>query len=143
MTIFDDIGDAVGSAVKAVGSTVTSQATAAPRRIAVSLVNNTQQTLTWVDSGVDHGTRDAHEPDTIGPGGTGNWGLKSDGIQTGCEGWMKWSIGDNGPIVRLNYDNPYVGSNSYSYSVESAQYTINRQGGTSDYATVKFIMSNK
>ncbi|KAF5538914.1 crystal et79 [Fusarium phyllophilum] len=143
MTIFDDIGDAVSSAAKAVSSTITSQPTAAPRRIAASLVNNTQKTLTWVDSGVDHGTRDAHAPDTIGPGDTGKWGLKSDGFQTGCEGWMKWSIGDNGPIVKLDYNNPYVGANSYSCSVDSAKYTAEREGGTGDHATVRFIVSNK
>ncbi|KAG5772020.1 hypothetical protein H9Q72_001633 [Fusarium xylarioides] len=90
MTIFDDIGDAVGSVAKAVRSTVLSEGDTSPRRIAASLVNKTQQTLTWVDSGVDHGTRSDHAPDTIGPGDTGKWGLKSDGFQTGCEGWMKW-----------------------------------------------------
>ncbi|KAF5627602.1 voltage-gated potassium channel [Fusarium sp. NRRL 25303] len=142
MTIFDDIGDGFSSVVKAVGSSVISDAAPSPRTIAASLVNNTQQTLTWADSGVDHGTRDDHALDTIGPGDTGKWSLKSDGFQTGCEGWMKWRIGDNGPIVRLDYDNPYVRSNSYSCSVDSAEYTVKRQGGTGDFATVKFIVSS-
>ncbi|KAF5980216.1 crystal et79 [Fusarium coicis] len=143
MTIFDDIGDAFGSAAKAVSSTIVSEGDTSPRKIAVSLVNNTQQTLTWVDSGVDHGTRDDHAPDTIGPRDTGKWSLKSAGFQTGCEGWMLWRIGGNGPIVRLDYDNPYVGSNSYSCSVDSANYTVEREGGSGDHATVRFIVSNK
>jgi hypothetical protein len=143
MTIFDDIGDAFGSAAKAVSSTIISEADTSPRRIAASLVNKTQQTLTWVDSGVDHGTRDGHAPDTIAPGGAGTWSLKSDGFKTGCEGWMKWRVGDGGPIVKLDYNNPYAGANSYSCSVDSAKYKVEREGGTGDHATVRFIVSNK
>ncbi|KAF5570757.1 crystal et79 [Fusarium pseudoanthophilum] len=139
MTIFGDIAQTFSSTFQSVVSVAANQ----PRKIAASLVNNTQQTLTWVDSGVDHGKRSDHAPDTIGPGDTGKWGIRSDGIQTGCEGWMEWRISDDGPIVRLDYNNPYFGSNSYFCDVNSAKYTVDWEGGKGDEATVKFILSNK
>ncbi|KAF5969753.1 hypothetical protein FBULB1_10073 [Fusarium bulbicola] len=108
MTIFDDLFGAIGSAAKTIGRAATSYTTFKPRRIAASLVNHTQQTLIWVDSGVAHGPNSVRAPETIGPHDTGKWGLESDGFQKVCEGWMKWRIGNDGPVVRLDYNNPHV-----------------------------------
>ncbi|KAF4426167.1 hypothetical protein F53441_14135 [Fusarium austroafricanum] len=82
MTIFDDISDAVGA-------TTSSALSGGQRAIWASMQNNTKRTLNWVVSGVDHGQRDDHAPDQIAPGDSEKWGLKSMGISTGCEGWMK------------------------------------------------------
>ena len=114
----------------------------APRRTTIVLVNNTQQTLTWSDSGCDHGERCVLAPDTIAPGASGTWELRSDGFQTGCEGWMEWTVGDNGLTVELKYDNPFYGSNSYPCSVNSTSYDIGRDGGDGDHATVTFTLTN-
>jgi hypothetical protein len=93
--------------------------TMAARKIKILFQNNTQQTLNWVDSGVEHGERSVVAPDQINPHDTGNWALESDGSMTGCEGWMTWRIGDNGPTVTLEYSNPYARENSYSCNVDS------------------------
>ncbi|KAI8648486.1 hypothetical protein LRP88_02234 [Fusarium phalaenopsidis] len=110
------------------------------RGVSVWFMNNTDQELTWSDSGVDHGERSQLAPDTIAPWKWGRWALKSCGFQTGCEGWMTWTFSD-GTKVELGYDNPYYGSNSYSCSVNSTSYTISREGGDGNCATVKFIVS--
>ncbi|KAJ4251066.1 hypothetical protein NW762_011717 [Fusarium torreyae] len=136
MTIFDDIGGAFDDVMRVTGSIVDTP----PRTIKASVLNKTTQNLNWVDSGVDHGVRDGHAPDVIKPQGEGKWSLKNDGVKTGCEGWMKWRIGDNGPVVKLEYNNPFVGSNTYSCSVDSDDYVVQREGGTGDKATVKFTV---
>ncbi|RGP63172.1 hypothetical protein FSPOR_8754 [Fusarium sporotrichioides] len=109
------------------------------RGIAVWFMNNTDQELTWSDSGVDHGERSQLAPDTIAPRTWGRWALQSCGFQTGCEGWMTWTFSD-GTKVELGYDNPYYGSNSYSCSVNSTSYTVSREGGDGNIATIKFIV---
>ncbi|CAG7565878.1 unnamed protein product [Fusarium equiseti] len=113
----------------------------APRRTTVVLVNNTQQTLTWAGSGCDHGERYVPAPETIAPGASGTWALRSAGFQTGRERWIEWRVGDNGPTVELKYNNPYYGSNSYSCSVDSYSYDIGRDGGDGDYANVTFTLT--
>ncbi|CEI67425.1 hypothetical protein FVEN_g11597 [Fusarium venenatum] len=114
------------------------------RGVMVFFLNNTQQTVTWSDSGCDHGERCILAPDDIAPGKWGRWALRSCGFQTGCEGWMQWTVDGNGdPTVNLGYDNPYYGSNSYSCSINSTSYTVDYEGGDGNAAIVKFILSEK
>ncbi|KAI1071491.1 hypothetical protein LB507_005080 [Fusarium sp. FIESC RH6] len=115
----------------------------AARKIKILFQNNTQQTLNWVDSGVEHGERSVVAPDQINSRDTGNWALESDGFATGCEGWMTWRIGDNGPTVTLEYSNPYVGEISYSCSVDSNAFTVDWNGGSNDWVEVRFFVNQK
>ena len=148
MTIFDDIGDAFTDAGKAVTGAVGdatnwlgNDSSMNARSIEVSLVNKTKSTLYWDDSGLDHGTRKTHAPDEIAPGAKGQWKLESNGFKTGVEGWMNWTVGKGGPMLKLEYDNPYVGANSYSCKVDSSKYTVERDGGKGDHADVVFTVA--
>lgn len=52
---------------------------------------------------------------------------------------MNWKIGNDGPMVKLEYDNPYAGSNSYSNRVDpDDKYAVERAGGGGDNARVVF-----
>lgn len=107
---------------------------AAERSIDITLVNEPESALIWTDSGLDYGKRKIVAPDSIAPGDKGRWMLESAGMATGCEGWMNWKIGENGPMVKLRYDNPWSGSNSYSNWVdpEDSPYVVERTGGGGD-----------
>lgn len=110
------------------------------RAVVVWLMNNTDRELTWSDSGVDHGERSQPAPDTIAPRQWGKWALQSCGFQTGCEGWITWVFND-GTKIELGYNNPYYGSNSYSYSVGSPLYSISREEGDGNVTFVRFILN--
>ncbi|KAM7187807.1 hypothetical protein V8F33_011022 [Rhypophila sp. PSN 637] len=121
--------------------------TSASRSIDITLVNKTDQLLVWDDSGLDHGERKVTAPDFIYPGQKGRWMLESDGFMTGAEGWMNWRIENNGDAkVKLEYNNPFSGSNDYSQKVTgdgSDKYVVDREGGGGDNAKVVFTVRNR
>ena len=55
-------------------------AVASERSIWIWLMNNTDEDLTWSDSGVDHGERCKLAPDTIAARDWGSWKLQSCGF---------------------------------------------------------------
>lgn len=119
---------------------------AAERSIDIIVVNNTNQTLIWDDSGLEHGERKVVAPDTIAPGAKGRWMLESCGIATGCEGWMHWQVGEGGPMLKVNYDNPDAGSNEYNCWVhpkEDTRYEVSKSGGDGNNARISFTIKNR
>ncbi|KAK4158662.1 crystal et79 [Cladorrhinum sp. PSN259] len=117
-----------------------------PRSIAIVLINNSDQQLIWDDSGLDHGKRSITAPDFINPRTHGHWMLESDGFLTGCEGWMHWKVGQDGPMLKVNYDNPYDGGNEYNCWVhpqENTLYKVEKTGGRGNKATIAFTFSNR
>ncbi|KAK4165579.1 hypothetical protein QBC43DRAFT_333454 [Cladorrhinum sp. PSN259] len=117
----------------------------APRSVDIVLWNKTDKQLIWDDSGLEHGERKHTAPDFIEPGKHGRWMLESRGTMTGCEGWMHWQIGEDGPMLKVNYDNPYVGSNEYNIWVhpkEETRYKVEKRGGDGNNATITFIVRN-
>ncbi|KAL5600609.1 hypothetical protein FOVSG1_008421 [Fusarium oxysporum f. sp. vasinfectum] len=131
-----------GTAMWGIDTHLANASSDAPRSVGITLVNNTNQTLYWDDSGLEHGRRKMTAPDDIAPRTKGRWMLESHGYLTGCEGWMNWRIGSGGPKVKLEYDVPYAGSNEYGYEVESSSYTIEKRGGSGNHANVVFVVSN-
>lgn len=121
--------------------------TSASRSIDITLVNKTDKVLHWSDSGLDHGERKVTAPDTIWPERKGRWMLESNGFMTGAEGWMNWRIDENGSaVVKLEYNNPFTGSNGYSGWVAgdgSERYVVDREGGSGDNAKVVFTVRNR
>lgn len=121
-------------------------ATGAPYSIEIILVNTTDQTLIWDDSGLEHGTRKVVAPDFINAGAKGRWMLEQCGLMTGCEGWMHWKIGEDGPMLKVNYNNPYVGSNEYNCWVhpkEDTRYEVSKSGGDGNNAKITFTVKNR
>ncbi|KAK4163772.1 hypothetical protein QBC43DRAFT_335182 [Cladorrhinum sp. PSN259] len=116
------------------------------RSINIILINKSDQQLIWDDSGIDHGVRKVTAPDFIQPRAHGHWMLESNGMLTGCEGWMHWKVGQHGPMLKVNYDNPYDGSNEHNCWVhpqENTLYKVEKTGGGGNHATVVFTFSNR
>ncbi|KAK3312107.1 hypothetical protein B0H66DRAFT_570082 [Apodospora peruviana] len=141
------MGDKLTSSVNGwMWSNLAVQNTDAARSIDILLINNTDQTLIWDDSGLEHGKRRITAPDFIEPGKKGRWMLESSGIATGCEGWMHWKVGEDGPMLKVNYDNPYYGSNEYNCWVhpkEDTRYEVSKSGGDGNTARIVFTAKNR
>jgi hypothetical protein len=86
----------------------------AARSTHVTLNNRTGVNLSKTDDSLDHGIWTDRPPTIIGD--RGEWESESDGFATGTEGRVTYSI-DGGGEVRLHWDNPFIGSNSYDESV--------------------------
>ncbi|KAM7192958.1 hypothetical protein V8F20_008628 [Naviculisporaceae sp. PSN 640] len=120
--------------------------TSAARSVEVALVNKTGHTLYWSDSGVSHGERKVTAPDTIKNDHTDRWMLESNGFMTGVEGWMNWNVGENaseGAVVKLEYNNPFSGSNKYNGYVtgdNADRYEVTKNGGSGDNAQITFTV---
>jgi|GEM_PF-1737928 len=119
----------------------------AARSTHVTLTNRTRKNLTRTEDSLEHGIWTDRPPLLIGD--RGEWESESDGFLTGTEGRVTYGI-DGGGEVRLHWDNPFVGSNSYHQSVApqaspdgiGGGFSVVHRGGDGDNATVEFILSN-
>ena len=100
---------------------------------------------------LDHGVFTDEPPLLIG--NRGEWESESSGIATGTEGRVTYQIEDldGGRVgeVRLHWDNPFIGSNSYDESVAPAAadatdtgFSVVHVGGAGDNANVRFVLLN-
>ncbi|WP_071767997.1 hypothetical protein [Burkholderia ubonensis] len=128
----------------------------ASRSTTVILENKTDFQLTLDSDNVylDHGewTKGMNPPATIVGQCQGAWENESDGLLTGDQGHVRYTItdgetdsgGQNKNWVQINWDNPYGGDNSYDQSVsDKSKYTITRNSntGSGNNATVKFSLT--
>ncbi|MFE1291779.1 aegerolysin family protein [Streptomyces sp. NPDC058751] len=110
------------------------------RSTRVHVVNGTTTTLYRNYSSLSHGVWDDETPpESIDGGSQVVWGSHSSGVMTGTEGDARYSIGNAGE-VSIHWNNPYVGSNSYSCTAP-AGYSCARSGGSGDNADVWFTIS--
>jgi hypothetical protein len=97
--------------------------------------------LTLEGSSLAHGIWSLNDapPQSI-PAGAQNvqWGSESDGLMTGTQGAVTYSLGAGGTVT-LNWDNPYAGSNEYSSSVP-AGFSCPYSGGDEDNTNVTFTL---
>lgn len=93
----------------------------AARSVHVFFKNLTDETLSRVDEGLDHGiyTDPWFPPQAIAPGAVGEWQTESDGLFTGTEGHAKYTIsnGQTFEFVEVKWDNPYIGRNGSSIGI--------------------------
>lgn len=127
----------------ATNGTKAAQGAAAARSTQVTLGNYTGHGLTKTWEKLDHGcwTKDMLPPDYIPNGRVPSWASESCGFATGTEGRAVYAIAGGGEIS-LHWNNPYVGSNSYSCFVPDG-YTCSRTGGSGDNAQVRFDVRPK
>jgi Aegerolysin len=109
----------------------------ASRSVTVILQNTTEVQLTYVTSSLAHGEWDVPVPGLVPSKSAVAWTSESDGLWTGTQGLAEFYATHPSDIVTLNWDNPYVGSNSYS-GTAPAPYTIVYSGGVGDMAVVVF-----
>src|SRR5262249_27177439 len=109
----------------------------------VNLDNSTQFNLLLTEFTIDHGEVVEPLPDIVG--NWGRWKTESDGIGTGTEGHATYSIRDldnvEHGLVKVHWDNPFVGSNSYHESagpVGPDGFFAFHTGGSGNDAEVTF-----
>ncbi|MCX5148897.1 Crystal protein ET79 [Streptomyces sp. NPDC048550] len=117
-------------------------AASSARSTDVVFSNSTSQQLTRVSSSLPHGcwNNDSLPPDYIAKGITASWGSRSCGMLTGTEGYTTYRVTATGEQIKIHWNNPYTGSNSYNCDVPSG-YTCSRSGGGGDNATVSFTLT--
>jgi hypothetical protein len=121
------------------------------RSVQINLQNkiNSDFALTKVEDHLDHGIWSHEPPDFVGK--EAQWGSESDGVLTGTAGAVTYEIRpriEGNPLVtlRLGWDNPFVGSNSFSASAEpegqtdGSGFSAGYFGGGGDNAEVTFIV---
>ncbi|MEE1826312.1 Crystal protein ET79 [Streptomyces sp. BE20] len=133
------------SAQQSTGTGDTAQSVAgvtAARSTKVSLVNYTGTGLTKTWEHLDHGcwSADGLPPSYISNTKASSWKSESCGFATGTEGSISYALAGGGGQVDLHWNNPYLGSNSYSCSVPDG-YTCVRSGGSGNDASVAFTIS--
>jgi hypothetical protein len=128
----------------AAGAGTVSAAQAAARSTDVRLINLTGCDLTRFDYGLDHGEWTNEPPWLIIASQIGSWESESNGFMTGTEGHAAFLTSDctnralRHKVIRVYWDNPYVGSNSYDYNGTDPAFRVPRVGGGGDNASVTF-----
>jgi hypothetical protein len=114
----------------------------AARSTYVSLTNASGSLLTRTNAQLHWGIWSTNmlPPSIVQPGVTGKWMSESDGFMTGTEGEVTFSLVGASNPVKVHWNNPYWGSNSYSCSAPDG-YTCTWQGGGGNNATVSFTLS--
>jgi hypothetical protein len=108
------------------------------RTTTVTLVNQSGHVLTLQNVGLE-GDWSPHPPSTIAPGAAGRWGSESCGLGKGTEGWANFHLAGVSDPLRLHWDNPFVGDNTYDH-VAPAGFAVQYSGGGGDHADVVFII---
>ncbi|MEU0661926.1 Crystal protein ET79 [Streptomyces lavendulocolor] len=113
----------------------------AARSTHVTFNNHTDRLMLRTDARLAWGvwTANQYPPESIPPGNTRSWQSESEGFATGTEGEATYVLQGVGN-VRIKWNNPYVGSNSYECSAP-AGYQCRRSGGGGDNASPVFTLS--
>lgn len=111
----------------------------AARSISIVFHNNTDQDLTLTSSDLPHGTWTQKPPDNIDASADGSWESESDGIATGTEGSATYAIGGDGDSVLISWDNPFAGTNKFSFNLSSG-YALYQSGWDGDNAAIEYTL---
>src|SRR5258708_2316854 len=111
----------------------------AARSISIVLHNNTDQDLTLTSSSLPSGEWTQPPPDNIGGTADGSWGSESNGLATGTAGSVVYAIGGEGDSVLITWDNPFGGTNKYSFNLSSG-WALYQTGWDGDNASVEYTL---
>lgn len=112
-------------------------ANAAAREINVDFHNDSDQALDLVQTQLLHGCWPSGQPPGhIDAGQRVDIRSESCGVLTGTEFALDYKLAGTGQILRLHYDNPYLGSNEYHETVPTG-YDIGRTGGDGNQASLE------
>ncbi|GIZ48097.1 hypothetical protein CKM354_001117000 [Cercospora kikuchii] len=115
------------------------------RSVGVILRNLTGRTIYLKHSALQHGfwTQASPLPSSIPGDAAAGWMSESQGFMTGTEGDVHFSFDSpgNDAAIFLHWNNPFVGSNSYSASVGDGAYKIVYENGDGDNANIIYTLS--
>lgn len=114
----------------------------AARSVKCTLTNQSKRTLHLVDCGLSWGIWVTAPPAQIADNQDGTWKSESDGPATGTEGWVEYRLDDVAGKFKFTWNNPFVGSNTYSTSAPPG-YNSGHQGGSGNDASVMYVASKE
>lgn len=94
---------------------------------------------------LDHGIWNNQPPSSIpktegGAPGKASWVTESNGFSTGTEGSCTYAFYDSATdqvfYIKIHWNNPYAGSNSYDITTGCNSVDVSYSGGTGDNTTV-------
>ncbi|MEV5575084.1 hypothetical protein AB0L06_34025 [Spirillospora sp. NPDC052269] len=121
----------------------------AARSTAVTFVNQSGCNASLWSADLAHGMWTGYPANWMMTNVTGTWASESNGFMTGTEGTVVYGLSScedparEGAWVTMRWDNPYVGSNSYSEDVQAlngANLHLTHSGGSGNNAEVKWIL---
>jgi hypothetical protein len=80
--------------------------------VKVTLVNNTNLTLSKMEENLEGATWVSTAPEQIGPGEQAVWQCEAGGPLGGTKGWVAYRAGDRDQVV-IRWDNPNLGEGAY------------------------------
>ena len=116
----------------------------AARSVTIKVENKFDAALVFDHESLQHGVWGSNPPPRIEPGTLAQWVAESDGIATGTEGtvWYRLDIPGSTGLVRLHWDNPFIGSNNFDQSGPDV-VTVNRIGdGSGNDATADWVVAD-
>jgi hypothetical protein len=114
----------------------------AARSVSVTFRNNTTHNLTMRYSEVFSGVWRLRPRIYVYPSQEIYWGTESNGFMTGTSGAVMYDM-DNGENFTVKWNNPYVGSNTYTFSgtaLGTGGFKIVRSGGSGNNAQVTLTL---
>lgn len=116
------------------------QQTRAARSVDVTFNNSTKFDLHLRGTSIPHGIFKPGPPDVISAGKSATWRTESNGIFTGTEALAYYTVESSTIEFHLYWNNPSVGSNSYSSSVinNNGKYAISTAGTSGNNSSVTF-----
>ena len=118
----------------------------AARSVDVKISNYSGVKLTRVNFDLEHGGWVASNvpPEVIEDNNASSFKSEEIGMATGVKGYVKYRVGDETSggsgdnFLRINWHNPYLGSNSYSTSYPEG-FRVIESGGKGNHASPEFV----
>lgn len=117
----------------------TSGSYASVRVTEILIENRTDKPLLGSDVTTSHGKITTKPPTTILPGQTGRLVSESDGVATGNEGSVRYTLEGVPGTASFHWDNPFVGSNSFDSSAPSG-FVTDHTVGHANHTVVFFFV---
>lgn len=116
----------------------------AARSVTIKVDNRFDVALVFDHDSIQHGIWGSNPPPRIEPGETKQWVAESNGIATGTEGtvWYRLNVLGSTGLVRLHWDNPFVGSNNFDQSGPYVVTVVREGDGSGDDATAHWIVAD-
>lgn len=111
----------------------------AARSSVIIFNNQTPQNLTLSAQGLSHGIWATPPPPNIGPNGSATFEADSDGFMTGVQGTVTYQAAGS-QAINLDFDNPFVGSSSYSGGA-AVEYALSTSVNGGNNATVTYTLN--
>ncbi|MGX1703546.1 OmpL47-type beta-barrel domain-containing protein [Microbacterium sp. NPDC055357] len=116
----------------------------AARSVTIKVQNDFDTALVFDHESLQHGIWGSPPPPRIEAGTTAQWVAESDGVATGTEGtvWYRLDIPGTTGLVRLHWDNPYIGSNNFDQSGPDVLTVARTGSGSGNDATAHWVVAD-